>query len=78
MLSKINQPYRGDTRSQGGITSATTAVDHNNSHENRSGHSGHENPNNISGGPHQHPSTFAGDNSHSISDHERTPTNKDK
>jgi hypothetical protein len=76
MISKMNQPYRGDTRSQGGITSATTAVDNNNSNENRSGHSGHENPNNISGG-HQ-PSNFAGDNSHSISDHERTPTNKEK
>jgi hypothetical protein len=67
MISKMNQPYRGDTRSQGGITSATTAVDNNNSHENR---------NNIRGG-HQ-PSNFAGDNSHSISDHERTPTNKEK
>lgn len=77
MLSKMQQPYRGDTRSQGGITSATTAVGNQDSHENRSGHSGHENPNNISGG--HKPSLYVGDHSnHSVSDNERTPTNKEK
>lgn len=74
-------PYRGDTTSQGGITSATTAVGNQDSHENRSGHSGHENPNNISGNNgYQHSvsgnGVFVGD--HSVSDHEKTPTNKDQ
>lgn len=64
------------------MTSATTAIG--NHDENRSGHSGHENPNNVSGGGHhQHSNSgngvFGGDQSHkSISDRERTPTNKDQ
>ena len=63
------------------MTSATTAIG--NQDENRSGHSGHENPHNVSGGAHhQHSNSgngvFGGDQSHkSISDRERTPTNKD-
>ena len=70
---------RGDTASQGGTTSATTAIgNHDLSHENRSGHSGHENFHNISGGGNQHSGSgnAFGDQSHkSISDRERTPTN---
>ena len=54
--------------------------------ENRSGHSGHENAHNISGSGavhHQHSNSgngvFGGDQSHkSISDRERTPTNKEQ
>lgn len=87
--SKIS-PYNikqsgGDTVSQGGTTSATTAIgNHDLSQENRSGHSGHDNFHNISGGGnahHQHSGSangFGGDQSHkSISDRERTPTNQD-
>jgi len=71
---------RGDTASQGGTTSATTAIgNHDLSHENRSGHSGHENFHNISGGGGNQNSGSGnafGDQSHkSTSDRERTPTN---
>ena len=76
MFSKM-YPYKGDTTSQGGTTSATTAVGNQDSHENRSGHSGHENPNNISGNPGH--GALVGDNSHhSVSDNEKTPTSKEK
>jgi len=75
----MNQSRGGDTVSQGGTTSATTAIgNHDLSHENRSGHSGHENFHNISGGGNQHSGSgnAFGDQSHkSISDRERTPTN---
>ena len=78
----------GDTTSQGGTTSATTAIGNQGgvSDENRSGYSGHENPHSTSGGGgnahHQHSGSgngvFGGDHSHkSISDRERTPTNKE-
>jgi len=81
----VLQSRGGDISSQGGITSATTALGNQDgiSQENRSGHSGHENPNNISGGGtfanHQYSNSgngiFVGDQSHkSISDRERTPT----
>ena len=81
MLSKmvpynINQS-RGDTTSQGGMTSATTAFGQDQTQENRSGHSGHE-PHNISNGGGSGHNVFGGDQSHkSISDREKTPTNKD-
>jgi|TARA_B110001450_G_C17657024_1_gene495709 hypothetical protein len=75
----MNQSRGGDTVSQGGTTSATTAIgNHDLSHENRSGHSGHENFHNISGGVTNQNSGSAnafGDQSHkSTSDRERTPT----
>ena len=76
MYSKM-VPHRGhyDTaESQGGMTSATTAIGNQDgiSHENRSGHSGHD----ISRGGHRN-GVFAGDTSHkSISDNEKnTPRN---
>ena len=73
----INQS-RGDTTSQGGMTSATTAFGQDQmTQENRSGHSGHE-PHNISNGGGSGHNVFGGDQSHkSISDREKTPTNKD-
>ena len=76
----MNQSRGGDTVSQGGTTSATTAIgNHDISHENRSGHSGHENFHNISGGVTNQNSGSGnsfGDQSHkSTSDRERTPTN---
>ena len=68
----------GDSTSQGGITSATTAIGNQDgiSHENRSGHSGHDNSGH---GVNQHSAgMFGADQSHkSISDRERTPTNRD-
>ena len=71
---------RGDISSLGGITSATTAFGNQDgiSQENRSGHSYHENPNNISGGYNPNNNySYSGngfDQSHkSISDKERTP-----
>ena len=77
MYSKM-VPHRFNydtTESQGGLTSATTAIGNQDgiSHENRSGHSGHE----ISRGG-QHNGVFGGDVSHkSISDHEKnTPKNQ--
>ena len=76
----MNQSRGGDTVSQGGTTSATTAIGNQDlSHENRSGHSGHENFHNISGGVTNQNSGSGnafGDQSHkSTSDRERTPTN---
>lgn len=52
---QVLQSRGGDISSLGGITSATTAFGNGDgiSHENRSGHSYHENPNNISGGNYQ-------------------------
>lgn len=73
--------FGGDTTSQGGITSATTAIG--NLDENRSGHSGHGHNMGGGGAHHEHSNSgngvFGGDQSHkSISDRERTPTNKDQ
>lgn len=49
----LKQSRGGEISSQGGITSATTALgnqDGSISNENRSGYSGHENPNNVKNG----------------------------
>ena len=83
MMSKmvpynINQSRGGDTTSQGGMTSATTAIGQDAmTQENRSGHSGHD-KHDVSNGGGSGNGVFGGDQSHkSISDRERTPTNKD-
>lgn len=74
---QVLQSRGGDISSLGGITSATTAFGNG---DDRSGHSYHENPNNISGGNNGGNNySYSGngilDQSHkSISDKERTPT----
>ena len=79
MPYNYNFSKAGDTTSQGGTTSATTAIGNSDvNHENRSGLSGHEN-NYINVGQGQYPSSnnFGGDNSHkSMSDHQITPKNE--
>lgn len=76
-----NQSRAGDTTSQGGTTSATTAIGNQESnHENRSGLSAHDNSNYISvgNGQNQTPSHVNGDVSNkSMSDHQITPKNKE-
>jgi len=75
----VLQSRGGDNSSLGGITSATTAFGNNDgiSHENRSGHSIHDNSNNHSGGNYNNNYSYSGngifngDQSHkSISDKE--------
>lgn len=81
MPYNFNQSRAGDTTSQGGTTSATTAIGNQDiNHENRSGLSGHENIHYIgsNGQNHSPNNNNVGDVSNkSMSDHQRTPKNKE-